>query len=820
MNDHDETSGAGTRPEPLPPASLYVTCDTEELDFDNTGEIEPLDTYHVQARAVEALRFGQKIPHAGYNMFLLGSTGVGKHGLLDDLLDDDVHPQGELSDWCYVNNFDAPHQPTVLRLPPGRGRSLRDDMEHCVEELLGSIPAAFQSDEYQARLQEIREELSEREQNAFQELGEKASREDIALLQTPSGYTLAPMKDGKIVAPKEFEEMPEDKRERVLKKIEELREDLKSIIRQIPAWTKESREKFRALNREISRLAIDQLFDELTRRHEDLPDVVRYLEAVKADVVENIDAFRQQENDSSVPENVRRRVTEFVAYSVNVLVDNAGTGPAPVVHEDNPTYVNLVGRAEHASQYGTLVTNFTMLKPGAFHRANGGYLVLDARKVLTSPMAWETLKRVLRAREIRIESLERAFSFVSTAQLDPEPIPLDVKVVLTGDRFLYYLLKQYDPEFGQLFKVAADMSEDIRRTAENTGLLARLVRTVQVRHGLEDFDRGAVARIVEHCARQIGDNRKLSLHMGALGDLMFESAYHAGERGAPQVTADDVQRAIDAGIRRMDQFRERSHESILRGVQRVDTQGRQVGQVNGLAVYQLGDYAFGRPARITATARLGSGGVVDIEREVELGGRIHSKAVKIISSFMASRYARNRPLPLSASLVFEQSYGGVEGDSASIAELTALLSALASIPVRQDLAVTGSIDQHGRVQAIGGVNEKIEGFFDICDARGLTGSQGVVIPAANVEHLMLRRDVVEAARMGRFAVFAVESVDEAMALLMDAEPGTEDARGEFAPDTINGRVMARVEELIALGKQYAAAKRAAGGEEESNDDDG
>lgn len=798
--------GDWQRPAPLAPGELYQPCDPANLDFSTTDELEPLDTRHLQERAVEALEFGREIDHPGYNVFLLGSTGVGKRGLLTDLLGDDAAPRGEISDWCYVNNFDEPHRPIVLRLPPGRGCELRADMKHCVEDLLGAIPAAFQSDEYQARVQELREELSEREQTAFQELGQKAAEKNVALLQTPSGYTLAPMKDGKVISPDDFEAMPEEEREGVVKAIEELREDLKGIIRQVPAWAKDSREKFRNLNREISRLAIDQPFADLAQRHADLPEVLKYVEAVKAHVIENVDAFRQEDNESSVPGNVKNRVSEFPMYSVNVLVDNAGVGAAPVVHENNPTYVNLIGRVEHVARMGTLSTDFTLIKSGAFHRANGGYLVLDAGKVLTSPYAWETLKRVVRSREVRMESVERMFSFVSTVQLEPEPIPLDVKVVLTGDRNLYYLLKQYDPEFGQLFKVAADMSEDIHRTGENTALFARLVRTMQLNHALKAFERGAVARVIEHCARAIGDNRKLSLHMGSLSDLMFESDHYAGERGAKAVAAADVQKAVDAGIRRLDQFRERAHESILRNIQLVDTEGSAIGQVNGLAVYQLGDYAFGRPSRITATARLGSGGVLDIEREVKLGGRIHSKAVMIISSFLANRYARSRPLPLAASLVFEQSYGGVEGDSASVAELAALLSALAAIPVRQDLAVTGSINQHGTVQAIGGANEKIEGFFDICRARGLTGMQGVVIPGSNVEHLMLRHDVVAAVEAGNFHVYAVDHVDEALGLLMDADPGVADDQGEFPPASINGRVAARIAELVTLGRKFSADK--------------
>ncbi|MFA5495765.1 MAG: AAA family ATPase, partial [Porticoccaceae bacterium] len=425
---------------------------------------------------------------------------------------------------------------------------------------------------------------------------------------------------------------------------------------------------------------------------------------------------------------------------------------------------------------------------------------------LSNPFAWETLKRILRAREIRVQSLEQMFSYASTTQLEPEPIPLDIKVVLTGDRQLYYLLEQYDPEFAQLFKVAADMAEEVKRTPEATLLFARLIKGLQQRLKVRPLQHCGVGRVIEYCAREVEDSLKISLHRGRIADLLCESDYWAGRRGGDLITGEDVQQAITAAIYRMDQFRERSHESILRNVQLVDTDGLRVAQVNGLSVYQLGNYSFGKPMRITATARLGAGRVMDIEREVRLGGKIHAKGVMIISSFFADRYARHRVLPVSATLAFEQSYGGIEGDSASVAELTALLSALSAIPVRQDLAVTGSVNQHGQVQAIGGVNEKIEGFFAVCEARGLTGKQGVVIPASNIEHLMLRGNVVAAIEMSRFHIYAVSTIDEAVELLMATAAGVADDEGNFPADSINGRVMARIGEMVKLHKQFSRSE--------------
>ncbi len=775
-------------------ADLYHACDPARLDFATTDELEPLEENIGQDRAVEALEFGLSIPHDGYNIFLFGSTGVGKRELLDNLLETHrQREQGPVSDWCYVNNFANPDCPIALQLPAGRAEDLRRDMSQAVEDLLGILPATFQSDEYQSRVQELGEQYQEKEKDAFQQLAEKAREKQVAMIQTPGGYSLAPMKDNEIISAQDFEALPEEEKQKALGVIEELKEELKVIVRQLPGWKKESRNQFKELNREFSELAIDPVMAELMDKYRDNASVHSYLEAVHESLLDDAEAFTQIKEDSAIPENLKARAREFPQYNVNVLVDNGELTSAPVVHEDNPGFTNLIGRVEYVSQMGTLITDFNLIKPGALHRANGGYLVLEAEKLLTSPYAWITLKRALKAREIRIQSLEQIFSFVSTVQLQPESIPMDLKVIITGDRYIYYILQQYDPEFASLFKVAADMSEDMPRSDESTHLFSRLIRTLQERDKLLPLQRDAVARTIEQAARSMEDGEKLSLHRGRLANLLTESDFLARKDGAAAIAASHVEAAVEAAVHRLDQFREKSHEGILRDIMLVDTSGAAVGQVNGLAVYLLGEYAFGRPTRITATARLGQGKVLDIEREVDLGGKIHSKAVMIISSLLANRYARSRPLPLSASIAFEQSYGGVEGDSASVAELVALISAIAEIPVRQDLAVTGSLSQHGQVQAIGGVNEKIEGFYDICSARGLSGSQGVVIPASNRVHLMLRADVREAVARGEFHVYTVETADQALEALTG-----------FTVASIDARVLARVEELHQLARRFAA----------------
>ena len=783
---------------PLHPDQLYRHCDPADLPFATTTELEPLAQHLGQDRAVEALEFGLQIPHDGYNIFLLGSTGIGKRGLLDGVLAGLLNTPGaaaapeELYDWCYVNNFDSPDRPIALRLPRGMACQLRNDMNHAVEDLLSLLPSIFQGDEYQARVQELAEKYQEQEKEAFQALGDKASAAGIALIQTPSGYTLAPMKDQEVITPQAFEAQPEKEKNRLLAVIEELKKELKVIVRQLPGWKKESRDTFKEMNHEFSKTAIDPVLNELKDKYKDQAAVIKHLEAVHADVLEQAEAFTQVQDESAIPENLKNRVKEFPQYGVNVLVDNQEREAAPVIYEDNPGFGNLVGRVEYVSHMGTLLTDFNLIKPGALHRANGGYLILDADKLLTSPYAWPALKRALKAREIRIQTLEQLFSFGTTVQLQPEPIPLDIKVVLQGDRYIYYMLEQYDPEFATLFKVAADMSEEVSRLPESTLLFARMIRTLQERNQLLPLDQSGVARVVEYASRRMEDSEKLSLHRGRLEDLLSESDFHARKAGATVITAEHVTGAARAAVHRLDQLREKSHEGILRDIMLVATSGTAVGQVNGLAVYLLGDYAFGRPTRITATARLGSGKVLDIEREVDLGGNIHSKAVMIISALLANRYARNRPLPLSASLVFEQSYGGIEGDSASVAELVALISAIADVPIRQDLAVTGSLNQHGRVQAIGGVNEKIEGFFDICIARGLNGSQGVVIPAANAVHLMLRQDVLDAVAAGEFQVYCADSIDEALELLTS-----------YSASSIDAQVISRLDELDALARKFS-----------------
>jgi lon-related putative ATP-dependent protease len=793
----------------LDAAALCAVCDPDRLAFETTAELPDLDEVLGQPRATEAIRFGVGIRRDGYNLFALGTPGCGRHAVARQFLERQAASEPVPADWCYVNNFEEPHKPRALQLPAGMGVQLRDDMARLMEDLRSAIPAAFESEEYRARRQELEQELKERQEQAFEELRKEAESHQIALIRTPSGMAFAPTRNGEVLSPEEFQKLSEPEQKRIEAVVSTLEEQLARIIHQFPQWRREGQQRLRSLDRDVTMSAVGHLIDELRKKYAALPAVVRYLEAVQESVIENSDDFRRTEEGAEItflgiplPRSASTTAS-LRRFQVNVLVDHGETRGAPVVYEDNPSYQSLIGRVEHLAQMGALVTDFMLIKPGALLRANGGYLILDVRKVLLQPYAWEGLKRALSSREVRIESLGQVLSLVSTVSLEPEPIPLDLKVVLVGERLLYYLLYHYDPDFRELFKVAADFEDDMPRSADGDLLYARLIATLARRDGLLALDRHACARVIEYGARLAADAEKLSIRLRDVSDLLREADYWARRAGRGLVTGEDVQRALDAKVYRSDRVRERIQEEIRRGTLLIDTDGARIGQVNGLSVVMLGDFMFGHPSRITAQARLGKGEVLDIQREVELGGPIHSKGVLTLAGFLGARYAPGRPLSLAASLTFEQTYGEVEGDSASSAELYALLSALAEAPIRQSLAVTGSVNQHGEIQAIGGVNEKIEGFFDVCQARGLTGEQGVLIPAANVKHLMLRRDVVAACAQGKFHVYPVRTVDEGIELLTGIPAGERDAEGLFPDGTINQRV-----ELKLL--MYAEQARAFG----------
>ena len=793
--------------QPLAAKQLCRRCDPNQFEFDTTAELQDGQEIIGQDRALAAIQFGMDMSHDGYNLYVLGPHGTGKYTAVHQYLEQRAIQEPVPDDYCYVFNFDQPHKPHALRLPSGYAGQLRTAMQKLVEELFTVLPAAFTSDEYLAQRKVLEQEYKSHQTQALEDLREQAKKLNIALMQTPNGFAFAPLKDGQVVSPDEFLQFSSAEQQEIETQVLALQDSLQTIMQQIPHWQREAQQKLKQLNIKVADFSIGPLFTEVRQAYSALPAVLAYLDAVRKDVVENVTAFIEDENEEGVGMALSQPVKIRTRYQVNVIIDNHDLQGAPVVDEDQPRYPNLVGRVEHVSQMGALLTDFTLIKPGALHRANGGYLVLDARKLLNQPYAWDGLKHALRKREICIESLGQAYSLISTVSLEPEPIPLDMKVILLGERVLYHLLCQYEPDFSELFKVSADFEDDMPRTPENNLAYALLIAALVHKEGLRHFERTAVARIIEHSSRQAGDAEKLSVHMQTMSDLMREANYWAGESGHELIGVADVEKALAAQKYRSNRVNDRLQENMLRDTLLIDTSGAVVGQVNGLAVYATGQTTFGKPSRITARVRMGKGEVIDIERQVEMGGPLHSKGVMILAGFLGARFAAERPFPLSATLVFEQSYGGVDGDSASSAELYALLSALAEVALKQSLAVTGSVNQLGQIQAIGGVNEKIEGFFELCQARGLTGEQGVLIPQANVKHLMLHQDVVTAVAAGKFHIYPVTTVDDGIELLTGMPAGELDADGNFAVESVNGRIVNRLTKWAKKQRDFANPPR-------------
>lgn len=804
-----------TLPPSLTPDRLCRRCNPAELGFRTTDELE--DPLHIvgQGRAVEAIRFAVGIDREGYNMFAAGPSGTGKHSTLRQFLEGRAAKMPTPPDVCYVHNFENPHRPNMILLPAGKGAPFRRDMAQLIELAQAAIPRAFEGEEYRTRRRELDARFHAAHDRIFENVQREATEKSIAIMRTPAGLALAPLRNGEIVSPEDFAKWPEEEQEKTRQTITELQEKLHAAMTELPAFERSVREQLRELSQSITVYAIGHLIDDLHQRYAELPEVQDYLDQVRHDLIEHADAFMRAgstggggdaddgDDDSGGPsgDDAATGALFFKRYTVNLLVDNGRRQGAPVIYEDLPNLQSLIGRIEHIARFGALTTDFTLIQPGALHKANGGYLILDAEKVLMAPFAWETLKRALKSHEIKIESPERIMSVATTITLEPEATPLNLKIVLLGDRYIYYLLSQHDPEFGELFKVEVDFEDTMARTPDNMKMFARFLAKVIRHQKLRPFEAGAIARVIEHASRLAEDAQKISTHIRSLCDLLVEADYWAMNNDNAHVMVEDIQLAIDTKIRRADRIRQLSYEQIARKTVLIDTTGKAVGQVNGLSVVQLGKFPFGHPSRITARVRLGRGQVIDIEREVELGGPLHSKGVMILSGFLGATYCPDLPLSLSASLVFEQSYGGVDGDSASSTELYALLSALSGAPIRQSFAVTGSVNQYGEVQAIGGVNEKIEGFFDICAQSGLTGEQGVMIPVSNVQHLMLRQNVIDAVAAGKFHIHAVATIDQGIELLTGIKAGLRGADGKFPADSINGRVEAR---LIAFAE---AARR-------------
>ncbi len=795
-------------------------CDADCFDFESTDELEPLSVVIGQERAVGALRFGIGIERRGYHIFAHGPVGSGKSTTVRQFLAREAEGRPVPRDWCYVFNFEEPHRPRAVRFGAGEGASFRKAMHQLVEELLVALPSVLETEANVNRRKELMRSYEERSQENFEEARKKAAEEGVALLQSENGVGVAPLDEsGEVMDREAFAALPEERQAELRKKLEagqSLIDEASRVERRIQ---REAIEAMAALEREIASKEVSLRLDELREDYADSTFVTGYLDAVEKDILDHLDLFgpgdedeesgvsASHTGDETAAARARRRSDPRLRrYSVNVIVDHSEHSGAPVISERYPTLANLVGRMDHEQRMGALTTDFTLIKAGALHRANEGYLVIEADELLAQPHSWDALKRALRHEEIRLEVPGSEHSTQTTITLDPEPIPLSAKVVLIGSTRLFFQLHQADSDLAELFKVGAEFAASMPRDEDSEMLYARFIGTVGRSEKMLPFGPTAVARVIEHSSRLAEDSQRLSTHFMDITDLLRESDYWARNNEVEIVRCKDVDQAIEARRHRSNLSQQRMLEAFAREIMVLDVEGTRMGQVNGLTVLTRGDFQFGMPSRITARVHLGGGKVVNIEREVDLSGPFHSKGVMILQGYLAGRFVPQDELPISASITFEQNYTMVDGDSASSAELYALLSVLADLPLRQGLAVTGSVSQAGRVQAIGGVNQKIEGFFEVCRQRGLTGDQGVIIPKANVQHLMLDRDLIEAVEAGQFHIYPVSHVDEGIALLTGVEAGEADDEGRFPTDSVNGRVQARLEQLgERRRKQHAEA---------------
>jgi lon-related putative ATP-dependent protease len=785
-------------PRELAPEQLRCDCDPAAFHFNSTAEIPPLKGFVAQERPVRAIRFGLDINSPGYNIYVSGLTGTGKTTVIRKFLEEIAVTMPTPDDWCYVHNFQDPNSPVAIHLPAGRAKHLKEEMDELVAHLKREIPKAFESKEYEQSMNALITENQGQQQALFNQLSEKARREGFALEMSKMGVSLVPILNGKPISPEQFEVLGEETKQEMEKRRTALQSDINNFLREVREVNKSSREKVNELNRGVGMYVVGVRVEEIKEQHSDIPQVVSYLGDVQDHVLSHLEDFseKSQEPDASPATQLKLeyQADPYLKYKVNIVVDNTETKGAPVIIETNPTYYNLFGRVERRAQLGTFFTDFTMVRAGSYLRANGGYLVITARDVMMNVGVWETLKRTIRNKEVRMEDLGEQYGLVPVAGMRPSAIPVNVKVIMIGNQWIYQVLYGMDEDFRKIFKVKADFDYEMQRNEEALQGYAMFISDRCHVEGLLHFDPSAVAEVVEYGARLVDDQERLSSRFSDLADIVREGSYWAQQEKAEVVAACHVMRAEEEKYFRSNLIEMRLREFITRGIIMVDVAGDRIGQVNGLSVIDLGDIRFGKPSRITAKTYVGRSGVLDIEREAKMSGKIYEKGVLILGGYLSGKYAQEQPLSMSASLCFEQSYEGVEGDSASSTEVYALLSSLSGIPIKQGIAVTGSVNQHGEVQPIGGVNQKIEGFFEVCKAIGLTGDQGVIIPVQNVKNLMLKYSVIEAVKEGRFHIYAVTSVDEGIELLTGVPAGTR-VNDSYPEGTIHCLVEKRLKEF-------------------------
>ena len=777
---------------------LRLACKLKDVEFDTTAEVPPLDGMIGQERAVKATEFGLRIKQPGYNIFMTGLTGTGKSSYAQSLIKKICIDEPVPDDWLYVYNFDHPHEPISLNLPAGKGRNFCEQVEELLEDLKENIPKAFEGEEYERQKSEFMKEFQAARGELLEELNKTAQEKGFALKRTSAGFITIPLQEGEQISEEDYAKLAKERKDELEKKSTEVQIKAMEIMRRVQKVEKEMREKFKELDQRIGLTAIGHLFSELLEEYDEYPAVKEYLDAYQNDVLSNLADFRGEEEDQQNPMFWLQKQTQEQAdmrYKVNLIVDHTDAEGAPMVYETNPSYYNLLGRVEYENRFGMVVTDFSMIKAGALHKANGGYLILQARDVLTAMQSWEVLKRVLRTGEIRIENISEHFGMVAMSTLRPQPIPLKITVILIGNPYLYQILYHYDEDFRKLFKIKADFDIEMKRDEDNINKMAGFIAYHCKKHNLRPFDLSAINAITEYSARLAENQQKLSTRFNEIVDLLFEADTWAELDQIEVISNEQVEKALEEMIYRSNKYEQKIVEMIAEEDILLDLEGSKVGQVNGLSVLDQGDYRFGRPSRITATTYLGRKGIINIERESDLSGNIHHKGVLILSGCLGRRYGSLAPLNLTASICFEQSYGGVDGDSASAAELICLLSSLAEIPLRQDLAVTGSINQKGEIQPVGAINDKIEGFYMACKVKGLNGKQGVIIPEQNAKSLMLKKELVEAVDKGDFNVYTIKTVDEGLDLLTGVEIGELQEDGSFTEDSFNHKVMEKIKQF-------------------------
>ena len=792
---------------------LRSTCDASSFPFKTTGDYVLDHEPPHQERGVSAIDFGLNLKSDGYNIFVCGAAGTGRNTQVNKAVNGIASGQKTPDDWVYVYNFSQEDEPIAIKLPAGRGRILKADMEELIDELKIEIPKAFASEDYETRKHELLRDYKKQRDDTLQEIEEKAHKEGFVLKQSATGVVLAHRSGDQPMSTEEYEKLSDEEKEESEKKKNELHIKIEQVLGEVRNMEKDAKIRIKELEKEIGLFSVKHIIDELRFKYREFEDVVEHLNRVQEDIVNDIDAFREEDEESAqnlFGVKAAPKKNAFLKYNVNVLVDHRHSEGAPVIRELNPTYYNLIGRIEYVANFGAMSTDFSMIAAGALHKANGGYLILQAMDVLSNFMAWDALKRVIRNKEINVEDINEQYRLVSTTSLKPKPIPCDIKIIMVGPPWLYQVLYKYDEEFRKMFKIKADFDIEMDRDSEKIGKYSAFIKERCEEEELRHFERGAVAKVIEYGSRLVEDQEKLSARFMDIADILREANYWAGQAHTEFVEAHHIEKAIHEKIYRSNMIEEKIAELIEKNVLMIDVEGSAVGQVNGLAVLDIGDYAFGKPSRITTRTYMGKGGVVDIERQVKMGGSIHSKGVLILSGYLGEKFAQDSPLSLSASICFEQSYEGVDGDSASSTEAYSLLSSLSEVPIKQDIAVTGSMNQHGKVQPIGGVNEKIEGFYHICKLKGLTGKQGVMIPESNTKHLMLKDEVIEAVKKGKFNIWSVSTVDEGIEILTGKKAGKTDSKGKYPQGTINYLVDKKLREYsqkIASDKKSKKKKK-------------